>query len=59
MTARLSSSRLLADGELACTRPEAEAALADALAAYHQHNLDDVAELIGENTTCERVGRAL
>ena len=30
-----------------------------ALAAYHQRNLDDLAEFSGENTTCERVARAV
>ena len=57
--ARLSADGLLEDSELACTRAEAESALADALRVYHQRNLDDLAELAGENTTCERVGRAL
>ena len=57
--ARLSADGLLEDSEPACTRAEAELALADALRVYHQRNLDDLAELAGENTTCERVGRAL
>ena len=57
--ARLSADGLLEDSEPACTRAEAELALADALRVYHQRNLDDLAEVAGENTTCERVGRAL
>ena len=36
--ARLSADGLLEDSELACTRAEAESALADALRVYHQRS---------------------
>ena len=36
-----------------------ELLLRRALAAYHQRNLDELAEFEGENTTCERVARGL
>lgn len=42
-----------------CERADAEAALRGALALYTQRNLDDLAEFAQENTTCERVARAL
>lgn len=37
----------------------AEQALLTACAHYHQQNLDELDEFHGENTTCERVARAL
>ena len=37
----------------------AERALHDALANYHEHNLDELNEFAGENTTCERFARAV
>jgi len=37
----------------------AEHALHDALGCYHERNLDELDEFAGENTTCERVARAV
>ena len=37
----------------------AERALHDALGCYHERNLDELDEFAGENTTCERVARAV
>ena len=36
-----------------------ESALHDALAGYDRSNLDDIAEFSGDNTTCERIARAV
>ena len=37
----------------------AERALHDALGCYHERNLDELDEFAGDNTTCERVARAV
>ena len=37
----------------------AEKALQDALGCYHERNLDELPEFKSENTTCERVARAV
>lgn len=47
------------DAGFVCERGEAERALREAIAHYHQTNLDDLAEFASENTTCERVARAV
>ena len=56
---RFHAADLAPDDGFVCERAAAERALREAIGLYHQRNLDELAEFAAENTTCERVARAV